>query len=141
MVRFRLLLISTVLLSTGPAIAAADEPANLFDTLFGEQVKAVAATRDAADDTALAMQMLETLDSLNESPDLQRLICDRAYDLALGDPEGIDAAVASMQRLAGLDPEQAIACHDRIVRALTMAHARTRGDERDAVAGRLADAL
>ena len=142
MVHFRLLLMSAVVLSIGPAFTtAADDPAELFDKLFGDQVKAVSATRDAADDTALAMQMLETLDSLNESPDLQRLICVRAYDLAVGDPEGIDAAVASMHRLAALDPDQTLASQDRIVRALTIAHARTRGDERDAVADRLADAL
>lgn len=141
MVRHCQILIPTVLFLICPVLAAEDDPAGLFNTLFGDQIKTVSATRDSADDIALATQMLDTLGSLNESPELQKLICERAYSLALGAPEGVDAAVTSMRQLSALDPAQNLDCQDRIVRALTMAHARTRGDERDVVAARLADAL
>ena len=134
-------ILAVLAVASSAGLAVEDDPAKLLQTLFGEQIKAVSATPDAGDDVALAQQMLQTLETLEGSPALQRLVCEKVYEFTVRSPEALDEAVASMERLAQLDPDQTLDCHDRIVRALTIAHTRTRGEQRSDIAARLAGAL
>ena len=76
------------------------DPASIIESLFGDQVRAVASTRARDDDVALAKQMLDAEASLRASPGVAPLLCERAYDLTVGYPEGVETMIASMTRLA-----------------------------------------
>lgn len=128
-------------MSSCGAFAADEDPASIVESLFGDRLRAVASTKEHADDILLAKQMLDAESSLRASKGVAPLLCERAYDLTVGSPEGVDTMIASMMRLAEVDPTRKIESHDHIVRGLTAVHGRVRGEQREALGARLVAAL
>jgi len=126
-----------------PAAFAApgDDPEVLFDTLFGDRVREVTATRETDDDLALAQQLVQAAESLTEQREIVPQLCDAAYTLAIRSPLGAEVAVRSLRLLADHDPALRPRCHDRIIEALSAAFAKSRDDRRADLAAQLADAL
>ena len=129
--------------AASPALGAteAEKAAEAFESLYGEDVKQVRATRDAADDLALAKQILKDADLAGGQPEFLALVCEKACDLAGAAAEGIETAVEAMDLLAAEVPEKAGACAERIVEIRQKHFARSRGEARTEAGEALIEAL
>lgn len=95
--RLTLCLVGVLTLSL---IALAEEAADTFNLLYGNDLKRVAATKDAADDLALAQQLLEAAKTPKTEAPLIALLCEKAYELAHKDPKGVPVAIQAMELAA-----------------------------------------
>ncbi|MCX5685514.1 MAG: hypothetical protein NT049_17800 [Planctomycetota bacterium] len=91
MIFARHLALAAILLA-GSVAAWADEAADTFNKLFGEDLKRVEATPTPADDVALAKQLLEAAEKAANQPVFLTLLCEKAYELAAKDPAGYPTA-------------------------------------------------
>ena len=92
------------------ADAAAKEEANkaaqAMQSLYGDELKRVAATRDVGDDLVLAAKLLEAARAADAQPALLAVLCEKAFDLAAEDPRGHETALAAADLLARRVPER-----------------------------------
>jgi len=95
--------------------ARAEEALDAFSAQFGEEYKKVLATRDPADDIALAAQFIATAKDKVTAPALAAILCEKAHDLAAKTPAGYDRAVEAMDALAQKVPEKRPGALDKIV--------------------------
>ena len=112
----------------------AEKAAQAVQSLYGEELKRVAATRDVADDLALAAKLLEAARAAESQPALLALLCEKAFDLAAEDPKGCETALASAELLAGKVPQRAEALQERVLSVRQRQYDASRGDARS-VAG------
>jgi hypothetical protein len=110
--KFVIPLLVFVLLASGVSLAA--DAAAKLDALVGDQLAAVAATPDAADDAALSKKLLE-MSALITDKDLKRLLYEKAYDLGLRDPAGFAAAGQAIQLLEAEFPDTKESCQDKLL--------------------------
>lgn len=91
---------------TCSAMGQGEDPAEMVNSLFGEKLKQVAATRDTADDLALAEQLLNLARNSREKPALLAVLGQHAYELSSKDPQGYGLAVEALKLLAENAPEK-----------------------------------
>ena len=116
MARLRLPLVLIGLVFAAPALAApADEAVEAFNSLYGEEVKRVLASRDTSDDTLLAAKLFEAAKTVSQQPELMALLCEKAVELGRTTPTGRATAVQAMELLAAEVPERKAACLEKIV--------------------------
>jgi formylglycine-generating enzyme required for sulfatase activity len=94
------------ILLASSAAAWADEAADTFNKLYGDDVKRVAATPATADDVALAKQLLEAAGKVANQPDFLALLCEKACELAMKDPAGQPTAKAAAELLVASIPQK-----------------------------------
>ncbi len=138
------LVVSCALLTVlPPALSAAEAngAAEVFESLYGSDVKRVKATRDAKDDVELAGRLLEAARKTTGQPAFLAVLCEKAFDLASASPDGADTAVEAMELLAGQIPDRAAACAERVVEIRQKQFNASRGDARPPAAEALIDAL
>ena len=97
---------------------------------FGEDLAKAKATRDAADDVALAGRILEKARSGTASEALTALLCEHAYGLAVGREDGFRTAVDAMTLLAETFPDRRDDCRDKIINAHQQRYNNSRGRQR-----------
>ena len=90
--------------------AGADEAADAFNSRYSEELKRVAATPAAADDVALAKQLLDAAKAAEKQPAFLALLCEKAFELGSKDPAGHPTALAAMELLAEKVPEKKADC-------------------------------
>jgi hypothetical protein len=138
------------LLAFGPSAWAAEtekapddaaKAAEVFQSLYGEDLKRIAATRDAADDVALAARLLEAAKAAETQPALLALLCEKAADLGLADPRGFDTALAAAGLLAAKVPEMADAAMDKVVAVRRRQYDLSRGADRAPAGEKLCEAI
>jgi formylglycine-generating enzyme required for sulfatase activity len=122
----RLVAASLVLLSTIPILA--DQAEDTFNKLYEEDLKRVAATPSAADDLALAKQLLEAAGKVANQKDLLTLLCEKAHELAVKDPAGYPTAKAALDFLAAKVPEKKVEALQKIVAMYQRPYTTARGD-------------
>jgi len=125
----RRLALAAILLATSLPVLA-DEAADTFNKLYGEDLKRVAATPLPADDVALAKQMLEDAKKAEGQPAFLTLLCEKAYELAAKDASGYATATAAMDFLAGKVPEKKVECLQKNAALYQKQYATARGDAR-----------
>jgi formylglycine-generating enzyme required for sulfatase activity len=103
----RRLALAAVLLAVSVPLAA-DEAADTFNKLYGDDLKRVAATPSTADDVALARQLLEAAGKVANQKALLTLLCEKAHELAIKDPTGYPTAKAAMDLLAASAAEKKV---------------------------------
>jgi len=106
----------------------ADEAADTFNKLYGEDLKRVAATPFPADDVALARQMLEDAKKVGDQPAFVALLCEKAYELAAKDASGYATATAAMDLLAVKVPEKKVECLQKNAGIYQKQYALARGE-------------
>jgi hypothetical protein len=148
--RLALLASLAALLALGPSAWAAEtekapdddaKAAEVFQSLYGEDLKRVAATRDTADDVALAARLLEAAKAAETQPALLALLCEKAADLGLADPRGFDTALAAAGLLAAKAPEMADAAMDKVVAVRRRQYDLSRGADRAPAGEKLCEAM
>jgi hypothetical protein len=107
--------LAVLVVTACPAAAWADEAEDAFNALYGAELKKVAATRDTADDLALAAQFLAAAKAPGTHPGMVVILCEKAHDLGAKAASGFEAAVEAMKLLAQKSPAMAPACLDKIV--------------------------
>jgi len=120
----------TAILLACPLVAVADEAADTFNKLYGEDLKRVAATPSPADDVALAKQMLEDAKKSADQPAFLTLLCEKAYELASKDPSGYATATAAMDLLAEKVPGKKVECLQKNAALFQKQYAAARGEEK-----------
>jgi len=95
-------------LAAAPTLASEAEDA--FNQLYGDEMKRVAATPTAADDIALAKQLLENAKQIGKQPELLAVIYEKAYELASKDASGYPTTTAALALLAEKVPERKVEC-------------------------------
>ena len=121
------LALGAILLASSLPVAA-DEAADTFNKLYGEDLKRIAATLSPADDVALAKQMLEDAKKAGDQPAFLALLCEKAYELASKDPSGYATATAAMDLLAGKVPEKKVECLQKNAGLYQKQYAAARGE-------------
>jgi formylglycine-generating enzyme required for sulfatase activity len=124
----RLASAAILLASSLPVLA--DEAADTFNKLYGEDLQRVAATPLPADDVALAKQMLGDAKEAGDQPAFLSLLCEKAYELAVKDASGYATATAAMDLLAGKVPEKKVECLQNNARLYQKQYATARGEAR-----------
>ncbi|MCX7011771.1 MAG: hypothetical protein NTW86_04265 [Candidatus Sumerlaeota bacterium] len=138
-----------ILLSLGMfslPVSAADSEAqgkaqDAFDSLYGADVKRVRATKDTADDAALAAQLLEAARTVEAQPEFLAILCTNACELAAADPKGYETAQAACDLAMEKAPAAAGACQDAIVTIRRRQYDAARGDAKAQACDALIDAL
>jgi hypothetical protein len=92
------MLTACVVLSVSAGGLLADAESD-FQTLFGDDYKRVVASRNGEAVAALAGQMMQTVGSVKDRPDLDMLILTRVADLGAKDPSGFATAAAALKQL------------------------------------------
>jgi len=140
--RFPLLIVLLAVALTGPAPLRGEDDANAsFRLLFGDKFNQALATSAVTDDLALAAEIVTAAKTLTQSPKLLALLCDRAYQLGLKDPEGYEAAAGAMSLLIEHVPERAAEGHDKLVDVRQKSFVRAKPDQRVAMGQALIDAM
>jgi formylglycine-generating enzyme required for sulfatase activity len=119
--------LAAILLATSVPVAA-DEAADAFNNLYGEDLKRVAATPSPADDIALAKQLLEAAGKVTNQTALLALLCEKAHELALKDPTGYPTAKAAMELLAAGAAEKKMEAIQKIAAMYQRAYATARAE-------------
>jgi len=136
-----LLVVAGLAVLAFPLVASAEEAADTFNLLYGNDLKRVAATRDTADDLALAQQLLDAARTPKTDPPMIALLCDKVYELALKDPKGVPVAVQAMEVAAGKVAGKKGEYLEKIVAIRQQQYAAARGDAKTNAATELLLAL
>lgn len=97
------LVIACLILSRTAGLFADDK--SDFDSLFGAEIKRVAASRKPAEAVALAGQMMLAVESLKDRPKLHVMLWSSAADYGARDPSGFDTVVKALRNLLQAAPD------------------------------------
>ena len=111
-------------------VAAGENAEQTFDSLFGEKMKKVAATKDTGDDVVLARELLAAAAKAQTQPELLAVMCQKAYALVQKNPGGYRTAIEAMEYLAEKVPARKEACQDALVDLHQYRYTRTKGYDR-----------
>lgn len=91
-----------------PATAPADDPAAVarYEAIFGADERRAVATLGTRDDVGLAAKLLDYAKALADEPALRLVIYQRAYLLAVRDPEGYGTAAQALKEERAAAPER-----------------------------------
>jgi len=123
------------------ARAEAEKAAQVFETLYGQDVARVRGTAETADDAALAVRLLAAARKSADQPALLAVLCEKAYGLAAAVPSAYPTAVEAMTFLADRVPAQSAACAERLVEVRQKQYAAADGEAKAAAANALLDAM
>lgn len=132
-------IVTIACLPSGPAHA--EDPQQLFDSVYGEEYRRARATADRGDDLELATQLLAAAKADTTHAAVAALMCDRVYDLASPHADGRETAIRAMRRLIETDAARTEEADTKIARMLESSYRETRGDDKKAVGLRLLNHL
>jgi len=124
-----------------PRVVLADEAADTFNKLYGEDLKRVAATPSPADDLALAKQLLEAAGKVTNRTAFLTLLCEKAHELAIKDPAGYPTAKAALELLAANVPERKVQSLHKLVAMVQRPYATARAEAKAKAGESLIEAL
>ena len=130
------LLIAALAASCLPTRLLADAKSD-YEMLFGEEETKVARTADTKDDAALAAKLLEGAGAVDDSPELQVLLCEKAFDLGLKHPGGHETSIAALRLLEKKAPERKAEWRRKLLTAYRSRYAGSSGADRDRAAAPL----
>lgn len=135
------LTLSVAVLASFAAPLTADETEDSYKVLFGNRFEQAVASATAADDLALATEMLDTARKLATLPNLQAMLWDKAFQLTINQPDGLDTAAAAMTLLAEHAPGRAAEANDRLIDVRQKMFVRAKPDKRVAAGQALIELL
>jgi formylglycine-generating enzyme required for sulfatase activity len=131
----------TDLLSAAEADPAAAKATEVFDSVYGADLKRARATRDTADNLELATRLLTAAKEATAQPEFLTVLCEKAFDLTSGYPDGYATAMQAMETLATALPAKVTWCTEQVVDLLQKRFAAARGDDRTKAGEELVVAL
>ena len=100
--------LAAVIVLAGSLPVLAGEAQDAFNKVYGDDLKRVLATPAAADDIALAKQLLDDAQKVEKQAEFLALLCEKAYELAAKDASGHATATGAMELLAAEVPEKKV---------------------------------
>ena len=88
--------VSAGLALCSPSIGA-DDPNRTYESLYGAEARKVSASYTKRDDVAFAAQLLEAAHDAPDSPALQALLCEKAYEFGVRHRDGLLSAAGAMR--------------------------------------------
>ena len=131
----------TAILLACSLVVLADEAADTFNKLYREDLKRVAATPSAADDVALAKQLLEAAGKVTNQKAFLTLLCEKAHELAIKDSSGFPTAKAALEILAANVPEKKMESLQKLAAMYLRPYATARADAKAKAGETLIEAL
>ena len=135
----RFLTAAILLFSAAPLWA--EEAADAFNKLYGEELNRVAATPSPADDIALAKQLLQDATKIGKQPELLAVLCEKAYELAAKDASGHPTAKAALDLLAEKVPQKKTECLQKGAALYQKQYATAHGDAKTKAGEKVITAL
>jgi len=123
------------------ASEADDTAQKTFETLYGEDFKRAASSRDTTPAVALAAKLFEAARSAQAQPQLMALLCAKACELGALDPKGYETALGAAALISDKAPELAGPCQDKVIAIRQKQYDKARADEKVAAGDALVDAL
>jgi hypothetical protein len=99
----------------GVCSAAADDPQETYDALFGKEARKVALSAGTKDDAAFAAKLLAAARTVPDAPKLQELLLVKAYEFGLRDTEGQQSAIDAMELLAATFPARQAEAQEKVL--------------------------
>jgi hypothetical protein len=121
--------------------ADADKAQEVFDSLFGDAYKKAMASKETADDVALAAKMLEAANGADNQPGLQALLCEKAAELGAADVKGYETATTAAELLIEKVPDKEVAARELLLRILQKRYDAAKGSDRIDLAQAMLDHL
>jgi len=106
------------------------DPQSDYDMLFGEAEKKVLRTASEKDDAALAAKLLESADTVTDSPDLQLVLYEKAFDLGITSALGHETGIAALRLLEEKAPERKTDWRRKLMEAYRVRHAAASGEQK-----------
>ena len=129
MAGMRAVLIASLVVPFLAAGVSAD-PQSDYDMLFGEAEKKVLRTASEKDDAALAAKLLESADTVTDSPDLQLFLYEKAFDLGIKSALGHETGIAALRLLEEKAPERKTDWQRKLMEAYRVRHAAASGEQK-----------
>jgi hypothetical protein len=110
-----------------------------FETLFGDEIKRVVASRKPAEAAALAGQMMLAAKSIKDRPDLHVMLWTSAADFGAKDPSGFAAATQALKNLLQAAPDDSSKWVEKLSGIYRRRYMAARGAERAKVGAEQVD--
>ena len=123
------MMVVCVVLSVWTAGVLADAKSD-FQSLFGNEIKRVVASRNGKEFAALAGQMLLAAKSVEDRPDLDILLWTRAAEFGAKDPSGFTAAIKALRHLLREAPDDSSRWVEKLSAIYKRRYMAARGAER-----------
>jgi len=114
-------------ISAGGALGDAESD---FQSLFGDEVKRVLASRDGSAAAELAAQILKTAGTVDNRPDLDLVFWRKASELGARDPSGFSTAAAALTKLLHAEPAKSAIWTEKLSAIYRRQYLLARGEER-----------
>jgi len=130
---------SVCLVLTLCAAGALGDAESDFNSLFGDDVKQVTASRNGKAAAELAAQIFKTVGSVENRPDLDLVMWKYAADLGARDPSGFATATAAIRKLVKASPRDAGKWTDKLSAIYRRRYSLARGADRLSVGAEQVD--
>jgi len=121
--------------------ALADDAQQVFDSIYGQRIKAAKASVSRDDDHALAKELVEAAGKSTDTPALLALMCEASYDLSNLHADGFATAAQAMSLLAESVESQRTSAREKLVDVLMKQSRLGKADEREVAGEALIDTL
>jgi len=125
----------------GGAGLRADEAADVFNSLYGDDYRKALASRDSNDGRALANKLYAAALSSKDQPALLAVLCEKTWELAGKDPAGLPIIMDSERLLATVSPAKRQELADKFIDALNRFYAAAKPALRNDVGEALIEAF
>ena len=126
-------LIGAVIVCISPPAAWGDAHSD-YKAIFGKEAAAVSSSLSKADDVVFAKKLLESAGSVSESPELQVLLYEKAFQFAAASSEGLPTALQVLDVLEGKFPDRKADWQARRLGLYHNQYTRARGEAKKAAA-------
>ncbi len=133
--------VSLLIASVPASPSQAEDAASVFESLYGDRMRAAASSISREDDLALAGQLIEAGKAKDVPEPLRVVLLDNAHQLATKTPDGYELGVTALTVMAELVPDRRDEANEKSIALLTRLSRTARGDERESVSRRLAQLL
>ena len=124
-------------LLVGGAFAQTRDPQALYEDLFGQEARQVAASRDLKDDAEFAAKLLSASEKVTGETAFKAILFEKAYEFGLRAPPGYATAVAAVEQLKKLSADREDDCNEKLLAVYQLQFKAAKTDDEKAKAGEL----
>ncbi len=121
--------------------ALAQDAQQSYESLYGKEARAAAASAGKHDDAAFARKLVADAGRLSDNPKLQVLLWEKAYEFGRTFPGGYDTAAEALDALAGAVPQRKAECRKKKFELIQLAARRGTPAQRQAAGEALVELL
>ncbi|MDK1031976.1 MAG: hypothetical protein QGD94_08230 [Planctomycetia bacterium] len=128
--QLRQILFLVAMLATAVLGDGGEEVEEIFESLYGDEARKVAATRTSKDDVEFSAKLLDAAAAVKDQPLLMSLICMKAYEFGIRSGAGYQTAIEAMDMVIDGVPEQREKCLEKCIVLCQRLYERSRAANR-----------